>query len=119
MLHHPTLEKLNRLKFTGMCAALTEQQSQGNIEQLSFEERLGLLVDRDVTERDTRRLKIKATAGQTQTQRLHGRSISVTRKVLGSVDRMRMQIDCSDSTFPKVQIYRFIHRLSLIELRGR
>jgi len=59
MLHHPTLEKLNRLKFTGMSAALTEQQSQGNIEQLSFEERLGLLVDREMTERDTRRLQTR------------------------------------------------------------
>lgn len=59
MLHHPTLEKLNQLKFTGMSAALTEQQSQANIEQLSFEERLGLLVDREMTERDTRRLKTR------------------------------------------------------------
>ncbi len=56
MLHHPTLEKLNQLKFTGMSAALSEQQSQKNIDQLSFEERLGLLVDREMTERDTRRL---------------------------------------------------------------
>lgn len=57
MLHHPTLEKLNQLKFSGMSAALSEQQSQENIEQLSFEERLGLLIDREFTERDTRRLK--------------------------------------------------------------
>lgn len=56
MLHHPTLEKLNQLKFTGMSTALSEQQSQTNIGQLSFEERLGLLVDREITERDTRRL---------------------------------------------------------------
>ncbi len=59
MLHHPTLEKLNQLKFTGMAAALSEQQSQENIEQLGFEERLGLLVDREVTERDTRRLQTR------------------------------------------------------------
>ena len=56
MLHHPTLDKLNQLKFTGMSSALSEQQSQKNIEQLSFEERLGLLVDREITERDSRRL---------------------------------------------------------------
>lgn len=56
MLHHPTLEKLHHLKFTGMLAALNEQQSQHNVEQLSFEERLGLLVDREITERDSRRL---------------------------------------------------------------
>ncbi len=56
MLHHPTLEKLNTLKFTGMVKALTEQMSLPDIEQLSFEERLGLLVDRELTERHDRRL---------------------------------------------------------------
>jgi DNA replication protein DnaC len=56
MLHHPTIEKLSQLKFTGMLAALNEQQSQKNINQLSFEERLGLLVDRELTERDSKRL---------------------------------------------------------------
>jgi DNA replication protein DnaC len=42
-----------------MVAALSEQQSQENIEQLSFEERLGLLVDREITERDSRRLNTR------------------------------------------------------------
>jgi len=56
MLLHPTLEKLNTLKFTGMVKALTEQMSLPDIEQLSFEERLGLLVDRELTERHDRRL---------------------------------------------------------------
>lgn len=59
MLHHPTLEKLHQLKFTGMVAALNEQQSHHNVEQLSFEERLGLLVDREITERDSRRLNTR------------------------------------------------------------
>lgn len=56
MLHHPTIEKLSQLKFTGMLAALNEQQSQKTIDQLSFKERLGLLVDRERTERDSKRL---------------------------------------------------------------
>ena len=56
MLHHPTLDKLNALKFTGMSAALTEQLSLQDIEDLAFEERLGLLVDREITERNNRRL---------------------------------------------------------------
>jgi hypothetical protein len=59
MLHHPTIEKLGLLKFTGMLAALNEQQSQKNINQLSFEERLGLLVDRELTERDNKRLSTR------------------------------------------------------------
>jgi DNA replication protein DnaC len=59
MLHHPTLDKLNELKFTGMSAALTEQLSLDSIDDLAFEERLGLLVDREITERNNRRLKTR------------------------------------------------------------
>lgn len=57
MLHHPTLEKLQMLKLNGMVRALSEQLDHPEIEQLSFEERLGLLVDREITERQDRRLK--------------------------------------------------------------
>jgi len=57
MLHHPTLEKLQMLKFHGMYQAFIEQMEHAEIEQLSFEERLGLLVDREMTERQDRRLK--------------------------------------------------------------
>jgi DNA replication protein DnaC len=56
MLNHPTLDKLQELRFTGMVKALTEQMALPDIEDLSFEERLGLLVDREVTEREDRRL---------------------------------------------------------------
>ena len=55
MLIHPTLDKLHTLKCTGMAAALTEQMILPDIDTLSFEERLGLLVDREITERDNRR----------------------------------------------------------------
>jgi len=57
MLNHPTLDKLHALKFTGMAKALNEQMQLPDIEKLAFEERLGLLVDREMTERDDRRLK--------------------------------------------------------------
>ncbi len=56
MLTHPTLDKLQRLKFTGMASALAEQMNTPDIEELAFEERLGLLVDRELTERENRRL---------------------------------------------------------------
>jgi DNA replication protein DnaC len=56
MLTHPTLEKLQRLKFTGMAAALNEQMAMPDIADMALEERLGLLVDREITERDNRRL---------------------------------------------------------------
>ncbi|KXS51450.1 IS21-like element ISSpu5 family helper ATPase IstB [Marinobacter persicus] len=56
MLKHPTLDKLHTLKLTGMAAALADQSATPDITDLSFEERLGLLVDREMTERDNRRM---------------------------------------------------------------
>ena len=56
MLKHPTLDKLHALKLTGMASALADQSATPDITELSFEERLGLLVDREMTERDNRRL---------------------------------------------------------------
>ncbi|WP_036543471.1 ATP-binding protein, partial [Nitrincola lacisaponensis] len=56
MLKHPTLDKLHSLKLTGMAAALADQSATPDIHELSFEERLGLLVDREMTERENRRM---------------------------------------------------------------
>jgi hypothetical protein len=53
MLNHPTLEKLQTLRLSGMQKALTEQMNMADIDTLSFEERLGLLADREITERGT------------------------------------------------------------------
>jgi DNA replication protein DnaC len=52
-----TIEKLNRLKLFGMTEALTEQLAGPIYQELSFEERFGMLVDRELTYRDNRRLK--------------------------------------------------------------
>jgi DNA replication protein DnaC len=54
MLHHPTVERLHELRLFGMAAALADQQSQSSIAQLGFEERLGLLVEREASERQSR-----------------------------------------------------------------
>ncbi len=56
MLTHPTLEKLQTLRLPGMLKALEEQQRMPDIGNLGFEERLGLLIDRELTERENRRL---------------------------------------------------------------
>ena len=53
---HPTLDKLQTLKCTAMATALAEQMRMPDIEELAFEERFGLLVDREITERENRRL---------------------------------------------------------------
>ena len=59
MLNHPTLDKLQAMRLTGMLKALIEQAAIPDIEALSFEERLGLLIDREMTEREDRRLKTR------------------------------------------------------------
>ena len=56
MLNHPTLDKLVALKLTGMAKALSEQMDVPESQALSFEERLGLLVDREMTVRSNHRL---------------------------------------------------------------
>ena len=59
MLTHPTLEKLEELRLRGMLKALQDQAQTPEIGSLSFEERLGLMIDREMTERDNRRLKTR------------------------------------------------------------
>jgi len=56
MLIHPNIDKLQQLKFTGMLQALEEQLKQVDINELSFEERFALLLDRELTVRENRRL---------------------------------------------------------------
>jgi DNA replication protein DnaC len=56
MLTHPTHERLIALGLTGMAKALEEQRRSPDLDALSFEERVGLLVDREAAERDTKRL---------------------------------------------------------------
>jgi DNA replication protein DnaC len=56
MLIHPTLDKIERLRLAGMAKALSEQMQNNEIGSLTFEERLGLLIDRELTERENRRL---------------------------------------------------------------
>ena len=59
MLVHPTLEKLQALKLSGMAKALEEQLQLQDMESLSFEERFGLLVNREMTERRSRKLFLR------------------------------------------------------------
>jgi len=56
MMLEPTLTKLHRMKLSGMIEALTEQNQNSLYSGLSFEERLGLIIDREMTVRENRRL---------------------------------------------------------------
>lgn len=56
MLIEQTFTQLRELRLTGMADALEEQQAVPDVQSLSFEDRLGLLVQREATVRQDRRL---------------------------------------------------------------
>jgi DNA replication protein DnaC len=56
MLNQPTIEKLQAMKLHGMAEAFQEQIEIPESSELSFEERLGLLVDRQWTWKEARAL---------------------------------------------------------------
>jgi DNA replication protein DnaC len=55
MMMNTTLEQLRSLKLNGMAAGLQEQLTQAGMTAMSFEERLALLVDREVYFRNNKR----------------------------------------------------------------
>ena len=68
MLTEPTMEKLRTLKLYGMLTALELQMSSSEYKDLTFEERLGLLVDREVLDRANRRLKSRLSQAKLRQQ---------------------------------------------------
>lgn len=56
MLTEPTFQNLAAMKMYGFAAALKEQLESDDYDELSFEERISLLIDREWTEREARRL---------------------------------------------------------------
>jgi hypothetical protein len=59
MLPNPTLEKLRTMRLEGMAVALEEQRRQSGITELDFEERLGLLVERQWLWKENRTLTMR------------------------------------------------------------
>ncbi len=57
MLLQQTIERLHEMKLTGMAQALEEQGGIPDIADLSFEDRLALLLEREHTARNDRRLR--------------------------------------------------------------
>jgi len=91
MLNHPTFERLVQLRLSGMAKALAEQAQTPDIQALTFEERLGLLVDRELTERHNRqsasrlrRARLKQTAVAEDIDYRHPRGLdrAVFRRLL-------------------------------------
>lgn len=57
MLIEQTLQGLKKLRLNGMIHNLSQQIQQPEFQTLSFEERIGLMVDHEITERDNKRVK--------------------------------------------------------------
>lgn len=56
MLMNQTIAKLNHMKFNGFIKGLEEQAINPSVSDLSFEERISLLIDREFAERENRKL---------------------------------------------------------------
>ncbi len=56
MLNQQTVDKMNAMKFSAMAEAFEQQLGSGEHAKLSFEERVGLLVDCEWTAREQRKL---------------------------------------------------------------
>ena len=68
MLTQPTMEKLITMRLRGMAEAFKQQQESADCQQLSFEERLGLLIDRQWNWRENRALERRLRNARLQGQ---------------------------------------------------
>ena len=68
MLIQPTIEKLTALRLSGMAKALEQQLKDPDIHTLSFEDRLGLLIDTEATERESKRTTSRLRAAKPKQQ---------------------------------------------------
>src|SRR6266542_7144439 len=66
MLNQQTIEKLYTMRMRGMADAFTQQQEDPQSTQLGFEERFGLLVDRQWNWRQNRALERRLRDGRLQ-----------------------------------------------------
>ena len=57
MLTQPLLQQLHELRLRGMAAAFEQQLTTSTSNQMSFDERLGLLIQNEILERQSYRLR--------------------------------------------------------------
>jgi DNA replication protein DnaC len=90
-LNNQTMEKLYQMRLHTMAVAFREQMEQPSMGSLSFEERFAMIVDREATHRDNRklarrlkaaRLKMKATVEDIDYRHPRGLDKSVMRSLI-------------------------------------
>lgn len=64
MLTHPTIEELKTLGLSGMAEALSEHLDDASVREMTFEDRLAILVDRERRHRETRRYRTRLRQAQ-------------------------------------------------------
>ncbi len=64
MLIHPTINNLKALKLFGMAKGLQSQLASTEFQDLDFEQRLGLLVDQEITTRENQKLQTRLKAAK-------------------------------------------------------
>jgi len=64
MLMEQAIEKMNAMKLFGMRDALSEQMELSSYDSLSFEERVGMLIDREWIDRENRKLERRMKAAK-------------------------------------------------------
>ena len=64
MLDHPTHHQLKELKLDGMADAFAELQSRDDAGDLSHAEWLGLLIDREASNRSTKKFQSRMRAAR-------------------------------------------------------
>lgn len=64
MITEQTMEKMSALKLFGLRDAFSEQLEQPSYASLTFEERVGMLIDREWTDRENRKQKRRMKAAR-------------------------------------------------------
>lgn len=64
MLINPTIDKIHALKLFGMAKALESQQNLKDLRELSFEERLAILIDAECLDRENKRTALRLRAAK-------------------------------------------------------
>jgi len=64
MMLNETMEKMRELKLFGMLSGLETQLAMASSGQLAFEERLGLLIDQEATQRQEKRTRSRLKAAK-------------------------------------------------------
>ena len=69
MVYAQTMEKMGAMKLNGMAQAYEEQRQQSQITDLSFDERLAMLIDRQWIWKEDRALTARLLADQCHDRR--------------------------------------------------